>query len=255
MGKKTLAGQRHTVAWPAGSHGWCARGPRIETRGSHYIIAHPISRQIGFFGSGVRINKVILWFILLFVCCMLRGWSLSEVTACRWYWLNIYILSTAPFFWFKTATISIVNKFSLLYIHNINVRQWQNRWPTRNLTCDLHTYSHNQVSWISERKCLKWTGWISPINMHINLKLWKFILCSWKMDENLSSIIAKLENQMSKNPPSCLQCLLLDTWNKTTGWVNILFKPDCTVFITKKLNAEFFKLIKYKTSGPWPHTM
>ena len=28
--------------------GWCARSPRIEIRGSHHIIAHPISRQIGF---------------------------------------------------------------------------------------------------------------------------------------------------------------------------------------------------------------
>ena len=55
MGTKTLAGQRHTVAWPARSRGWCARGPRIKTRGSHHIIAHVISRQIGFSGSGVRI--------------------------------------------------------------------------------------------------------------------------------------------------------------------------------------------------------
>ena len=50
------ASQRHTVAWPAGSRGWCARGPRIETWGSHHIIAHSISRQIGFSGSGVRVN-------------------------------------------------------------------------------------------------------------------------------------------------------------------------------------------------------
>ena len=57
MGTKTLAGQQHTVAWPAGSRGWCAKGPRIETRGSHHIIAHPISRQIGFYGSGVRVIR------------------------------------------------------------------------------------------------------------------------------------------------------------------------------------------------------
>ena len=57
MGTKTLAGQRHTVAWPGGSQGWCARGPGIETRGSHHIIAHPIPRQIGFSGSGVRVNN------------------------------------------------------------------------------------------------------------------------------------------------------------------------------------------------------
>ena len=55
MATKTWAGRRHTVAWSAGSRGWGARGPRIETRGSHHIIAHPISRQIGFSGSGVRV--------------------------------------------------------------------------------------------------------------------------------------------------------------------------------------------------------
>ena len=55
MGTNTLAGQRHTVAWPAGSRGWGARGRRIETRGSHHIIARPVSRQIGFPGSGVRV--------------------------------------------------------------------------------------------------------------------------------------------------------------------------------------------------------
>ena len=48
MATKTWAGQRHTVAWSAGSRGWGARGRRIETRGSHHIIARPISRQIGF---------------------------------------------------------------------------------------------------------------------------------------------------------------------------------------------------------------
>ena len=42
-----------------------ARGPRIETRGSHHVIAHPISRQIGFSGSGVR---VILQTITRIVC-------------------------------------------------------------------------------------------------------------------------------------------------------------------------------------------
>ena len=59
MVTKTLAGQRHTVAWPGGSRGWqwCARGPRIETRGSDHIIAHPISRQIGFSGLGVRVKR------------------------------------------------------------------------------------------------------------------------------------------------------------------------------------------------------
>ena len=57
MGTKTLAGQRHMAAWPAGSRGWCARGPWIETQGSHHIIAHAISRQIGFSGSGVRVNR------------------------------------------------------------------------------------------------------------------------------------------------------------------------------------------------------
>ena len=56
MRTKTLGGQRHTVAWPAGSGGWCARGLRIETRGSNHIISHPISRQIGFSGSGVRVK-------------------------------------------------------------------------------------------------------------------------------------------------------------------------------------------------------
>ena len=57
MVTKSLAGQRHTVAWPGGSRGCGARGPGIETRGSHHIIAHPISRQIGFSGSGVRVNE------------------------------------------------------------------------------------------------------------------------------------------------------------------------------------------------------
>ena len=60
MRTKTLAGQRHTVVWPAGSEGWCARGPRIETRGSQHIISHPISRQIGFSCSGVRVNTLRL---------------------------------------------------------------------------------------------------------------------------------------------------------------------------------------------------
>ena len=46
MATKTWAGQRHTVTWSAGSRGWGARGPRNETRGSHHIISHPISRQI-----------------------------------------------------------------------------------------------------------------------------------------------------------------------------------------------------------------
>ena len=54
MFKKKRTGQQRTVAWPVGSGGWCARGLRIETRGSHHIISHPISRQIGFSGSGVR---------------------------------------------------------------------------------------------------------------------------------------------------------------------------------------------------------
>ena len=54
-------GQRHTVAWPAGSQGWCARGPGIETRGSHHIISHPISRQIGFSGSGVSVNTCFVF--------------------------------------------------------------------------------------------------------------------------------------------------------------------------------------------------
>ena len=55
MRTKTLARQQHTVAWPAGSWAWCARGPRIESRGSHHIIAQPISCQIGFSSSGVRV--------------------------------------------------------------------------------------------------------------------------------------------------------------------------------------------------------
>ena len=58
MRTKTLAGQRHTVAWPAGSQGWCARGPRIKTQGSHHIIAHPISCQMGFSGSGLGLMNV-----------------------------------------------------------------------------------------------------------------------------------------------------------------------------------------------------
>ena len=56
MGRKTRAGQRHTVTWPAGSRGRCARGPWIETLGCHHSIAYPIWRQIGFSGSGVRVN-------------------------------------------------------------------------------------------------------------------------------------------------------------------------------------------------------
>ena len=35
--------------------GWCARGPRIETRGNRHIISHPISRQIGLTRSAVRV--------------------------------------------------------------------------------------------------------------------------------------------------------------------------------------------------------
>ena len=46
------------LACHAGSWGWCARGPRIETRGSHHIIGHPISPQIGFFGSRVRVKNI-----------------------------------------------------------------------------------------------------------------------------------------------------------------------------------------------------
>ena len=57
MATKTWAGRTDTVAWSAGSRGWGARGRRIETRGSHHI-ARPISRQIGFSGSGVRVNTV-----------------------------------------------------------------------------------------------------------------------------------------------------------------------------------------------------
>ena len=44
-----------TLAGAAGSGCWCARGPQIGTRGSHHIISHPISRQIGFSGFGVRV--------------------------------------------------------------------------------------------------------------------------------------------------------------------------------------------------------
>ena len=54
MRTKTLTGKRHTVAWPAGSWAWCARGPRIETRCSHHVISHPILRQI----PGVRVNQI-----------------------------------------------------------------------------------------------------------------------------------------------------------------------------------------------------
>ena len=58
----------HQIVGRAATHGglvcwftgWGARGPRIETRGSHHIIAHPISRQIGFSGSGVRVNKCLI---------------------------------------------------------------------------------------------------------------------------------------------------------------------------------------------------
>ena len=39
-----------------GSWAWCARGLRIESRGSHHIIAQPILHQIGFSGSGVMVN-------------------------------------------------------------------------------------------------------------------------------------------------------------------------------------------------------
>ena len=52
--REHLNGQEN--AWPAGSRGWCARGPRIETRGSHHIIAHPILCQIGFSGSGLGLS-------------------------------------------------------------------------------------------------------------------------------------------------------------------------------------------------------
>ena len=57
MRTKTLAGQRHTVAWPGSLPGQGAevtRGRQIEIRGSHHIILHPISCQIGFSGSGLR---------------------------------------------------------------------------------------------------------------------------------------------------------------------------------------------------------
>ena len=57
MATKTWAGRRHTVAWSAGSRGWGARGPRIETRGSHHIIAHPISRQIAFLARGLGLKS------------------------------------------------------------------------------------------------------------------------------------------------------------------------------------------------------
>ena len=38
MGTKTLPGQRHMVAWRAGSEGWCARGPQIESRGNQPLL-------------------------------------------------------------------------------------------------------------------------------------------------------------------------------------------------------------------------
>ena len=40
-------------------------GPRIETRGSHHIIAHPIPRQIGLSGSGVRVMTHVVKYSFL----------------------------------------------------------------------------------------------------------------------------------------------------------------------------------------------
>ena len=83
MATKTLAGQRHWVAWSAGSRGWGARGRRIETRGSHHIIARPISRQIGFSASGVRVNSLFpesSFLELTFAQC--NGLDLFDIYLC-----------------------------------------------------------------------------------------------------------------------------------------------------------------------------
>tara|TARA_B110000881_G_C18553997_1_gene505764 strand:- start:725 stop:901 length:177 start_codon:yes stop_codon:yes gene_type:complete len=39
--------------------GWCATGPRIETRGNHHISSHPVSRQIGFLAPGLGLKENI----------------------------------------------------------------------------------------------------------------------------------------------------------------------------------------------------
>ena len=96
MRTKTLAGQRYTVAWPVGSWAWCARGRQIETRGSHHIILHPISRQIGFSGSGGRVNTkipsfskiniikyLVLW-LVTYACFIIENW-LYQCESCAWY--------------------------------------------------------------------------------------------------------------------------------------------------------------------------
>ena len=38
---------RHRMAWRAGSGGWCARRPQIESWVNHPLLLPPISRQIG----------------------------------------------------------------------------------------------------------------------------------------------------------------------------------------------------------------
>ena len=95
MRTKTLAGQRHTVAWPAGSWAWCARGPRIETRGSHHIIAHPILHQIGLSGSGVRVKMEV---VLIFNTKVHSEYVHTQIhSKLMWYSLRVSALMTQTF--------------------------------------------------------------------------------------------------------------------------------------------------------------
>ena len=59
MRTKTLAGQRHTYGGLACRFMGlvCERSADRNPGYSHHIFAHPISRQIGFSGSGVSVIK------------------------------------------------------------------------------------------------------------------------------------------------------------------------------------------------------
>ena len=117
MATKTRAGQRHTVAWSAGSRGWGARGPRIETQGSHHIIAHPISRQIGFSGSEVRVNTSPDKNIKLFCFSLYQGGKPS---------FTLYYSTTIP--WPTSFMTHITKPTCSKPLTYIKGTLWDRRW-------------------------------------------------------------------------------------------------------------------------------
>ena len=160
MCKKTLAGQRHTVAWPAGSGGWCARGPWIETRGSQHIIAHPISHQIGFSGSGVRVKNVDMRWRLY-----VQWFHRTDRCSC----------------WKGTATVrsqvSIVafQGFETKFVGNICIYFVGKK-------CQFFFYSN----------LTKWGTWRRRRILLINLSLhWLYRHCVWRLVKSKKLLIAK----------------------------------------------------------------